>query len=44
MASHSYEIVEGENGEASVLLGDEVFSMERVAALVLKEIRVGVVT
>ena len=39
MASHTYEIVEGENGEAAVLLGGEAFSMERVAALVLKEIR-----
>jgi len=38
-AASSYEVVEGPNGEAAVRLGDQVLSVEIVAAHILKEIR-----
>lgn len=38
-ASCSYEVLEGENGEAAVRLGEQLMSMESVAAHILKEIR-----
>ncbi len=34
-----YEIAEGANGEAAVKLGDRIYSLQQIAALVLREVR-----
>jgi molecular chaperone DnaK len=34
-----YEVAEGENGEAAVRLGNRVFSLQQVSALILREVR-----
>jgi molecular chaperone DnaK len=35
----AYEVVAGENGEAAVRLGDQVFSLQRISSMVLSEVR-----
>ena len=35
----AYEVVEGENGEAAVRLGDKVLSLQRISSMVLSEVR-----
>ncbi|WP_224249823.1 TIGR02266 family protein [Hyalangium gracile] len=34
-----YEVAEGENGEAAVKLGNRVFSLQQISALILREVR-----
>src|SRR5438105_14866042 len=35
----AYDVVEGENGEAAVRLGDQVLSLQRISSMVLSEVR-----
>jgi molecular chaperone DnaK len=35
----AYDIVEGENGEAAVRLGDQVLSLQKISSMVLSEVR-----
>jgi molecular chaperone DnaK len=35
----AYEITPGENGEAAVRLGDQVYTLQQISALVLREVR-----
>ncbi|HZX65885.1 MAG TPA: Hsp70 family protein [Myxococcales bacterium] len=35
----AYDIIEGDNGEAAVRLGDQVLSLQRISAMVLGEVR-----